>query len=36
MSLRVGQGFDVHRFAEPSARRPLVLMGMDIPHDRGL
>ncbi len=36
MSFRVGQGFDVHRFAEPSAGRPLVLMGIAVPHDRGL
>ena len=34
--MRIGQGFDVHRFAEPSAGRPLVLMGLVIPHDRGL
>jgi 2-C-methyl-D-erythritol 2,4-cyclodiphosphate synthase len=31
--MRVGQGFDVHRFAEG---RPLVLMGLVVPHDRGL
>lgn len=36
MSLRVGQGFDVHRFADPSAGRPLRLMGLTVPHDRGL
>ena len=36
MSLRVGQGFDVHHFAEPAAQRPLLLMGERIPHDRGL
>lgn len=35
-SFRIGQGFDVHRFAEPEAGRPLILMGCDIPHDRGL
>lgn len=35
-SFRIGQGFDVHRFAEPEAGRPLVLMGCDLPHDRGL
>lgn len=35
-SLRIGQGFDVHRFAEPEAGRPLVLMGCAVPHDRGL
>jgi 2-C-methyl-D-erythritol 2,4-cyclodiphosphate synthase len=36
MSFRVGQGFDVHRFADPAEGRPLVLMGLTIPHDRGL
>lgn len=36
MSFRIGQGFDVHRFAEPSEGRPLMLMGLRIPHDRGL
>lgn len=35
-SLRVGQGFDVHRFAPPAEQRPLVLMGCEIPHDCGL
>jgi 2-C-methyl-D-erythritol 2,4-cyclodiphosphate synthase len=35
-SLRVGQGFDVHRFADSEALRPLVLMGCVLPHDRGL
>jgi 2-C-methyl-D-erythritol 2,4-cyclodiphosphate synthase len=34
--MRVGQGFDVHRFAEPEVGRPLVLMGCIVPHDRGL
>lgn len=34
--MRVGQGFDVHRFAAPEEGRPLVLMGMTVPHDRGL
>ena len=34
--LRVGQGFDVHRFADPSAGRKLMLMGCEVPHDRGL
>jgi 2-C-methyl-D-erythritol 2,4-cyclodiphosphate synthase len=34
--IRVGQGFDVHRFAEAEFRRPLMLMGCEIPHDRGL
>ncbi|WP_306599847.1 2-C-methyl-D-erythritol 2,4-cyclodiphosphate synthase [Geothrix sp. 21YS21S-2] len=34
--IRVGQGFDVHRFAEPGDGRPLVLMGCRVAHDRGL
>ena len=34
--MRVGQGFDVHRFAEPAEGRPLMLMGCRVPHDRGL
>jgi 2-C-methyl-D-erythritol 2,4-cyclodiphosphate synthase len=32
----VGQGFDVHRFSAPEAGRKLMLMGCEIPHDRGL
>jgi 2-C-methyl-D-erythritol 2,4-cyclodiphosphate synthase len=35
-AFRVGQGLDVHRFSEPEEGRPLVLMGCEIPHDRGL
>ena len=35
-ALRIGQGFDVHRFATPEEGRPLMLMGCPIPHDRGL
>nr|WP_291199152.1 2-C-methyl-D-erythritol 2,4-cyclodiphosphate synthase [Geothrix sp.] len=35
-AIRVGQGFDVHRFAAPGEGRPLILMGCVIPHDRGL
>lgn len=31
--MRVGMGYDVHRF---TADRPLVLGGVEIPHDRGL
>ncbi|BDU77520.1 2-C-methyl-D-erythritol 2,4-cyclodiphosphate synthase [Mesoterricola sediminis] len=34
--MRIGQGFDVHRFADPAEGRPLVLMGCAVPHDRGL
>lgn len=32
-NLRIGQGYDVHAFAEG---RKLILGGVDIPHDRGL
>ncbi len=35
-ALRIGQGFDVHRFAAPEEGRQLMLMGCAIPHDRGL
>ena len=31
--MRIGQGYDSHRFAEG---RPLILGGVEIPHDRGL
>lgn len=31
--IRIGQGFDVHEFAEG---RPLIIGGVTIPHDRGL
>lgn len=31
--IRIGQGFDVHAFAE---NRPLILCGVDIPHSQGL
>lgn len=34
--LRIGHGYDAHRFAEPQDNRPLVLGGINIPHDRGL
>lgn len=33
---RTGLGFDVHRFAAPEEGRRLVLMGCEVPHDRGL
>jgi 2-C-methyl-D-erythritol 2,4-cyclodiphosphate synthase len=33
MTLRVGQGYDVHRLVEG---RRLILGGVDIPHERGL
>ena len=35
-AFHTGLGFDVHRFATPEEGRPLVLMGCQIPHDRGL
>lgn len=31
--MRIGQGFDVHAFAEG---RPLILGGIEVPHERGL
>ncbi len=31
--IRIGQGFDVHAFSEG---RPLILGGIEIPHERGL
>ena len=34
--MRVGLGFDVHRFAAPEDSRPLVLMGLPLPHEPGL
>jgi len=34
--IRAGIGFDVHRFCGASENRPLVLMGVHIPFDRGL
>lgn len=34
--IRIGQGFDVHRFSAPEEGRPLMLMGIQVPHDRGL
>ncbi|RAS83512.1 2-C-methyl-D-erythritol 2,4-cyclodiphosphate synthase [Priestia endophytica] len=33
MNIRIGQGFDVHKFAEA---RPLIIGGVNIPHDKGL
>lgn len=37
MTLRIGHGYDAHRFADPRTDpRPLVLGGVTIPHDRGL
>lgn len=35
-SLRVGIGYDSHRFAEPADGRALILGGVEVPHDRGL
>lgn len=34
--IRVGIGYDVHGFAPPDARRPLIIGGITIPNDRGL
>ncbi|MCY8232368.1 2-C-methyl-D-erythritol 2,4-cyclodiphosphate synthase [Priestia endophytica] len=33
MNIRIGQGFDVHKFAED---RPLIIGGVNVPHDKGL
>ena len=34
--MRVGNGYDSHRFADPGEDRRLVLGGVEIDHDRGL
>lgn len=34
--IRIGHGYDAHRFAEPEDQRALILGGVTIPHDRGL
>jgi 2-C-methyl-D-erythritol 2,4-cyclodiphosphate synthase len=34
--IRVGIGFDVHQFSDVTENRPLILMGVHIPFDRGL
>ena len=34
--LRIGFGFDAHRFCAPGDSRPLILGGIKIPHSRGL
>jgi 2-C-methyl-D-erythritol 2,4-cyclodiphosphate synthase len=34
--MRVGQGFDVHRFQPAPDGRPLMLMGCAVPHEVGL
>lgn len=34
--IRIGHGYDAHRFAEPQDNKALVLGGVTIPHDRGL
>ena len=35
-TMRVGVGYDVHAFAAPEARRPLILGGVTLPHKQGL
>ena len=35
-SLRIGFGFDAHRFCAPGDSRPLILGGVEIPDSRGL
>lgn len=34
--IRIGHGYDAHRFAAPQDNKALVLGGVTIPHDRGL
>ncbi|MDF1624491.1 2-C-methyl-D-erythritol 2,4-cyclodiphosphate synthase [Pseudohongiella nitratireducens] len=34
--MRIGHGYDAHRFAAPEDQRALILGGVTIPHDRGL
>jgi 2-C-methyl-D-erythritol 2,4-cyclodiphosphate synthase len=34
--MRVGQGFDVHRFDTVQEGKPLMLMGCRVPHEHGL
>ncbi len=34
--IRIGHGYDAHRFAAPEDQRALILGGVTIPHDRGL
>lgn len=34
--MRIGHGYDAHRFCEPTDNRPLILGGVKVPHDRGL
>jgi 2-C-methyl-D-erythritol 2,4-cyclodiphosphate synthase len=36
MTTRVGIGYDVHAFAAPGTQRPLLIGGVQIPHERGL
>jgi 2-C-methyl-D-erythritol 2,4-cyclodiphosphate synthase len=34
--MRIGQGYDVHRFASPADHRALILGGVRVPYERGL
>jgi 2-C-methyl-D-erythritol 2,4-cyclodiphosphate synthase len=36
MTTRVGIGYDVHAFAAPDTQRPLLIGGVQIPHEQGL
>jgi 2-C-methyl-D-erythritol 2,4-cyclodiphosphate synthase len=36
MTIRIGIGYDVHAFAAPEAQRPLMIGGVQIPHERSL
>lgn len=35
-NVRIGHGYDAHRFAAPEDDRPLILGGVAVDHDRGL
>lgn len=35
-NMRVGHGYDAHRLAEPQDGKPLMIGGVQVPHDRGL
>lgn len=36
LRMRCGIGMDVHAFAKPEDRRPLMIGGVNVPYDRGL
>jgi len=36
MSIRVGQGFDVHKFAQLGSSKSIRICGIDVPHEQAL